>query len=293
MNDRSKDGPLSGRRIALLETREAERLAQMLRERGAEIVSIPAVAIVDAAAPAPVASWLDRFIAAPPDYLVLLTGEGLTRLHGLAQNGGIGADLVAALDRTVTVIRGPKPARALRALGLTPQLRAEQATTEGVIALLSGLDLRGRRIGVQLYPDAPSRLADFLRAAGALPDPVTPYAYEAAAPDQALAGLIDKIAAGGIDAIAFTSASQAKRLFEVARQRGGTDRLKAGLRLTAIAAVGPVAASELQQHGASPTIVPAGRYFMKPLVTAIATALAGTNSGPGNRGNDVPEPEPV
>jgi uroporphyrinogen-III synthase len=174
-----------------LETREAERLGQMLREQGAEVVSVPAVAIVDAADPAPVIGWIERFVADPADYLVLLTGEGLTRLHGLAQSMGIASDLVAALGRTTTIIRGPKPARALRALGLIPQLRAEQATTEGVIALLSGLELRGRRIGVQLYPDAPSRLTDFLEAAGASPDRVIPYAYAAAAADDALGGLIE------------------------------------------------------------------------------------------------------
>ncbi|HEX2151360.1 MAG TPA: uroporphyrinogen-III synthase, partial [Stellaceae bacterium] len=161
------------------------------------------------------------------------------------------------------------------ALGLIPQLRAEQATTEGVIALLSGLELRGQRVGVQLYPDAPSRLTDFLEAAGALPDPVIPYAYAAAAPDDALAELIEKIAGGGINAIAFTSASQAKRLFELARERGETDRLTSALRRTATAVVGPVVASELERHGVSPTIVPANQYFMKPLVTAITAALAG------------------
>ena len=47
MNEDSEAGPLAGRTIALLETREAERLGQMLREQGAEIVSVPAVAIVD------------------------------------------------------------------------------------------------------------------------------------------------------------------------------------------------------------------------------------------------------
>ena len=102
-----------------------------------------------------------------------------------------------SLGRTTTIIRGPKPARALRALGLAPQLRAEEATTEGIVALLSGLELRGRRVGVQLYPEAPGRLADFLEASGALPDPVTPYAYAAAAPDEALAGLIEQVVAGG------------------------------------------------------------------------------------------------
>jgi uroporphyrinogen-III synthase len=273
-NDGVDAGPLSGRSIALLETREAERLGRMLREQGATVVSCPAVAIVDVADPAPVAAWLGRFVADPADYLVLLTGEGLTRLHELAQRIGIGRDFVASLSRTTTIIRGPKPARALRALGLAPQLRAEEATTEGLIAVLSGLDLRGRRVAVQLYPGAASRLTDFLEAAGALPDPVTPYAYATAAPDEALAGLIEKIAAGGIDAIAFTSASQAKRLFDLARERGAADRLTSALQRTSIAAVGPVVAAELERHGVSPTIVPAGQYFMKPLVTAITAALA-------------------
>jgi uroporphyrinogen-III synthase len=274
MSERSEARPLSGRRIALLETREAERLGRMFREQGAEVVSVPAVAIVDAADPAPVLAWIERFVADPADYLVLLTGEGLIRLHDLAQRTGIGANFVASLGRTTTVIRGPKPARALRTLGLAPQLRAEQATTEGIIALLSNLDLRGRRVGVQLYPEAPNRLVDFLEGAGAVPDPVTPYAYAAAASDDTLAGLIEKIAGGGIDAIAFTSAPQARRLFELVRERGETDRLTEALRRTAIAAVGPVVASELERNGVSPTIVPENQYFMKPLVTAITAALA-------------------
>jgi uroporphyrinogen-III synthase len=267
--------PLMGRRIALLETREAERLGRMLREQGAEVVSVPAVAIVDAADPAPVLVWVERFVADPADYLVLLTGEGLSRLHVLAQERGLGRAFVAALGHTTTIIRGPKPARALRALGLAPGLRAEPATSDGVIALLSGLDLRSRRVGVQLYPEAPSRLTDFLRAAGAVPDPVTPYEYAAAASDEALAGLIATIASGGIDAVAFTSAAQARRLFELAEERGDADRLTAALRRIAVAAVGPVVAMELERRGVGPTIVPADRYFMKPLVAAIAAALAG------------------
>lgn len=274
MGDRIDAPPLAGRRIALLETREAERLGQMLREQGATVVSCPAVAIADPADPTPIRAWLGRFVAASPDYLVLLTGEGLTRLYAQARACGIDAGFVAALGGTATLIRGPKPARALRALGLAPRLRAGDPTTEGVIAVLSGLELRGRRVGVQLYPGAPSRLTDFLEAAGAIPDPVTPYEYAAAATDDALAGLIDEVMAGQVDAVAFTSASQARRLFNLAEERGRGNGLKAALRRIAVAAVGPVVAAELEQHGVAPAIVPAQQYFMKPLVTAITEALA-------------------
>src|SRR3954447_23958803 len=100
MSDRNEVTLLAGRKIALLETREAERLGQMLREQGAEVVSVPAVAIVDAADPAPVLAWIERFVADPADYLVLLTGEGLSRLHALAQERGFDPGFVRALSRT-------------------------------------------------------------------------------------------------------------------------------------------------------------------------------------------------
>ena len=70
------------------------------------------------------------------------------------------------------ITRGPKPERALRELGLKSDLRAEEPTTDGLIATLSSIDLRGRRVGVQLYPGNPNtRFTDFLRQAGAEPDP--------------------------------------------------------------------------------------------------------------------------
>lgn len=279
MSDETAARLLTGRRIALLETREAERLAAMLREQGAEIVGCPMVAIVDAADPGPVLAWIDRFIAAPCDDLVLLTGEGLYRLHGATRRAGIDAAFVAALGKSRTVTRGPKPARALRTLGLQPTLRAAQPTTDGVIALLSGVALRGRRVGVQLYPGATSRLVDFIGQAGALADPVTPYQYAAHVADAAIAALIERMAAGDVDAIAFTSAPQVRRLFEVAEASGSVDRLMAGLRHTAVAAIGPVVEEELRRHAVGATIMPTDSYFMKPLVTAIVAGLTERTAG--------------
>jgi uroporphyrinogen-III synthase len=277
VTDQGETGPLAGRSIALLETREAERLGRMFREQGATVLSCPTVAIIDVADPTPVLAWLGRFVAEPPRYLVLMTGEGLTRLYLLAQKFGIDAGFLSALASTTTITRGPKPARALRSLGLALQLRSPEPTTEGVVTLLSGLELQGRRIGLQLYPRAPNRLCDYLDRAGALPDPVTPYDYAAREPDAALVDLIDRIAAGEIDAIAFTSASQVRRLFDIARAGGRVARLTVALAGCLVAAVGPVVASELQLHGVVPTIVPLDQYFMKPLVTAVVDAL--TTSG--------------
>lgn len=267
--------PLRGRRIALPEARKSERLAAMFRQQGAEVVICPLVAVVDLVDPAPVRAWLARFVAEPCDDLILLTGEGLRRLCGVAEGCGFKEAFVAALLGVRKITRGPKPAQALREIGLKPDWRAPEPTTAGILAALSAEDLRGRRIGVQLYPNlSDNRLLDFLGAAGARSDPVLPYAYASAADDDRVAALIDRMAAGGIDAIAFTSTPQVARLFEVAQATGRSGALQAAFRRTVTAAIGPVAAEALARRGITAEIVPSERYFMKPLVAAIGAAMA-------------------
>ncbi len=272
MSDEPPIGALSGRRIALPETRELNRLARMLEEQGAETLRCPMVAIKDAPDPAPVRDWLMRL---PFDDLILFTGEGLRRLHGFAQRLDLEAGFLDALRSARKITRGPKPERALRELDLKSDLRAEEPTTDGLIATLSAHDLQGRRVGVQLYPGNPNtKFTDFLRDAGAEPDTVLPYVYASAADDARVAGLIDRMAEGGVDVIAFTSSPQVERLFEVAKATKREAALGTALRATAIAAVGPVVAGELQRRGLKVTITPDHSYFMKPLVSAIVEALS-------------------
>lgn len=246
----------------------------MLEAQGAETVSCPLVAIIDAEDPGPLEAWLNRLIEAPFDDLILFTGEGLRRLDAVAGRAGRGQAFIDAIAKTRKITRGPKPARALRELGLMPDLRAAEPTTEGIIALLAAEELRGRRIGVQLYPGSGSRLVDFLRNAGALPDPVVPYQYASQAEDERVGALIEQMAAGRIDVIAFTSAPQIRRLFDVARTRRQEEKLQLALQKTIVAAVGPIVSAELQRRGIAATIMPSDTYFMKPLVSAIVAALS-------------------
>src|SRR4030065_1870862 len=95
-------------------------------------------------------------------------------------------------------------------MSLAPDVPADEPTTEGVIAALERHDLAGRRVGVQLYPgNANERLLKFLEGAGAEPDPVLPYVYASEADDARVIAVIEEMAAGRIDASAFTSAPQA------------------------------------------------------------------------------------
>lgn len=265
-------GALAGRRIIVPETREIEVLAGMLERHGATVTRCPLVTIRDAEDPAPVVAWLERFVAAPPDDLILFTGEGLQRLHALAAARGMAESFAHALGKVRKITRGPKPARALRELGHKPDLAVEPPTTAGIIAALGGENLAGRRIGVQLYPEAPPDLADFLQQAGATVDPVLPYAYASAAEEGRVVAAIDAMAAGTIDLIAFTSGPQLRRLKAVAKAKAREAALAQGFARTRIAAVGPVVAAAVAAAGGTVAIQP-DNFHMRPMVNAIVAAL--------------------
>ncbi|XUM22189.1 uroporphyrinogen-III synthase [Bradyrhizobium oligotrophicum S58] len=266
---------LTGNRILILETREEAQFSRLLAEQGADVLQCPMFTIQDAPDPAPIEAWIRRCISRPFDDLVLMTGEGLRRLMTVARRLGVEAEFIAALGKARKFTRGPKPGRALRELGLEAQATTEKPTSEGVGELLASYDIEGHRLGLQLYPDKDhSALIGAIKAGGAEVDPVLPYVYDAKAADTNILTAIDEMIAGKVDAIALTSSGQPRRLFDVARAHGVEARLREGLARTQIASVGPVVTEELAAHGLAPSITPAGEaYFMKPLISAMATAL--------------------
>jgi uroporphyrinogen-III synthase len=194
----------------------------------------------------------------------------------VARRIDVAQDFVAAVGKARKFARGPKPGRALREIGLEPQVTTEKPTSEGIAQILSRVDLRGHRVGLQLYPERDhGALIGAIEAQGAEVDTVLPYAYDAQAADANIMSAIDEMAAGRIDAIALTNLGQIRRLIEVARARGCEDRLRKGLEQTPIASVGPAVSDELKSHGLRTDIYPAeDAFFMRPLISAMAVALA-------------------
>ena len=272
--------PLRNQLIALPETRELDLFAALLERRGARVLRAPLVAILDAPDPQPVLHWLRDFAAGGYHELVLLTGEGLRRLLSCIDkhDAGLRAPFLAALAQTRKITRGPKPARALREVGLSPDLEALEPTTAGIISTLTPLDLRGHVVGVQLYATEPNLpLQNFLRGAGAEVRTVAPYVYADKSADAAVMELLAQLSAGAVAAIAFTSSSQVERLFAVA----SAERVLAALAATQVAAVGPVVAATLRQRGVRVSAMPESSWFMKPLAAELARLLGGNAADQG------------
>ena len=264
---------LTSRTIAVPETRELDVFAGLLERRGAAVIRCPLVAILDAPDPKPVLAWVERFNAGDCDDLILLTGEGLRRIVSCIDRNApeLREPFVTRLATVRKITRGPKPARALRELGLAPDLAAEVPTTEGIITLLSAHELRDRCIGVQLYGSDPNlRLVAFLESAGARVLTVSPYVYADSSADQALRDLQQQLLAGKVDAMAFTSMQQVTRWFDVL----GAEDASAALKKTLIAAVGPVVADALKQRGVQVSLMPEDAFFLKPLTRALEEAFA-------------------
>jgi uroporphyrinogen-III synthase len=278
---------LKGKRIAVPEMRELEVLSALLERRGAVVLRCPLVNIYDSPHSAQVLAFAVHLADGGFDDFLLITGEGLTRILSCIDkyDPPLRARFVEGLSKLRTVTRGPKPARALRALGLKPAIEATEPTTEGVIEMLGKLDLKGHRLGLQLYPDKDhSALTGALAAQGAEVDSVLPYAYDSKAADANIVTAIDDMAEGRIDSIALTNLGQVRRLIEAARAHGSEAKLRAGLERTLIASVGPAVSGELTALGLRTDVSPADEaYFMRPLISAMATALAERKPRPAAR----------
>jgi uroporphyrinogen-III synthase len=265
---------LAGRTIALAEGRQLEDLAKMLEKEGASCLRCPMLSILDTPDSESVLAWLKDLIADRFALVILFTGEGVRRLLGFAERAGQREAVIAALARTFTLTRGPKPVLALREVGLKPSLVASSPTTEGVLASLATLDLAGKTLGIQLYTTENAPLTNYLTSKGVSYQTILPYIYAPASDTDQVADLIGKLAQGTVDVLLFTSSPQADRLFEVARERGLESTLKEGLQRTRTAAVGPIIAERLRELGAKVDICPEQGFVMKNLVQHIVRSFA-------------------
>lgn len=261
--------PLEGITIAVAEGRQLEELATMLAKEGAAVHRCPMISILDAPEEAPILAWIDDLIAGTFSHVVLMTGEGLRRLLGFAECNGRRDAFVEALAKTRTLTRGPKPARALKEIQLTPTLIASAPTTDGVLATLESETLSDKTVGVQQYAPGETPLVPFIEQRGGKARTVLPYIYAPSADASRVVELIDLLAEGKVQVLVITSSPQVDRLFEVAAEHQREEKLLAGLRRSCVAAVGPIAAESLERRGVTVQVCPAQGFVMKNLVQQI------------------------
>jgi uroporphyrinogen-III synthase len=249
--------PLEGVRVGVTADRRADDQIDLLHRRGATTVHGPTMRIVPLSDDRELADATAALLAAPPDVVVVTTGQGFRGWLEAADGWGRGEELRAMLGAARVLARGPKARGAIRGAGLREAWSAEEteSSPEVLRHLLDG-GVEGVRVAVQLHGDPMTEFLAALRDAGADVTTIRVYRWEPPPDLPAVDALIDAVLAGGVDTVTFTSAPAVDGLIHRAQARGCHDELVAALRGPVLAcSVGPVTSAPLDRLGV-PSIAP-------------------------------------
>ncbi|MGN6607631.1 MAG: uroporphyrinogen-III synthase [Jatrophihabitans sp.] len=243
--------PAAGFTVGITAARRRDELAMALERRGARVVSGPAIRIVPLADDTQLLEATKRTLAGDVDLVIATTGIGFRGWLDAADTWGLGEQLLDSMGRATILARGPKARGAVRAGGLREAWSPEsESSTEVLRYVLDNVPLSGRRVAVQLHGEPLPDLVQALTAAGADVIEVPVYRWVPPADEAPLRRLIDQVAGGSIDALAFTSAPAAVNFLRTADDAGVLDGVLGALHdQTVCVAVGPVTAAPLERAG--------------------------------------------
>jgi len=239
-----------GLRVLSLESRRAVEMAELIRKQGGDAFVAPSMREAPLEADAGTERFAERLYAGEFDMMVLLTGVGTRQLSRL-----LGPRFGEALGGITLAARGPKPAAALRAMGLAPAVIAPEPNTWR--ELLKALEDRPeKRIAVQEYGRSNPELLDGLRARGAEVTAVRVYQWDLPEDTAPLREAAARLAAGRFDVALFTTAIQVSHLARVAREQAIEDAALDGLRRCFVGSIGPTTTEALEEFGVHPALEP-------------------------------------
>lgn len=245
--------------VVSLESRLATAMADLISRQGGTPISAPAVREVPLADNREVLEFARELLAGRIDLVVLLTGVGIRAFLAAVEGTYPRAELLAALSRIPTIVRGSKPQAVLRELGVPITLAVPEPNTWREI--LSAIDqaaipLQGRRVAVQEYGRSNLELVAGLAARGASVMRVSVYRWALPEDCGPLRRAIKAIIERQVDLVLFTTAIQVDHLLQVAADSGLEESLRAGLRDTVVASIGPTCSGALREHGLTVDLEP-------------------------------------
>src|SRR5574337_879560 len=243
---------LTGLTVVSFESRLAGALADLISRQGGTPLSAPAVQEIPLAENQEALGFAKELLAGRIDLVILLTGVGIRALLTAIEGAYPRAEFLAALSRVPTIVRGLKSQMVLRSSDLPVTLAVPDPNTWREI--LSAIDdaailLQDRRVAVQEYGRSNPELVAGLAARGASVMRVSVYRWALPEDCRPLRSAIDAIIERKVDLVLFTTAVQVDHLLQVAAESGLEESLRAGLRDTIVASIGPTCSGALREHG--------------------------------------------
>ena len=253
--------PLAGRRVLVTRAvRQAGKLSDELRAKGAEPVEVPVLEICPPESFEP----LDRALQQLDTYDWLILTSANTVRSLVERAGALGLALSSLASPKVAAV-GSSTAAAARNVGLNVALVPDSYVAESLNESLAG-QVTGKRVLLARAMLARDVIPDALRAAGAMVDVVD--AYQNRTPPNAPAEL-RRALADSVDAVTFTSSSSVSHLCEAARAAG----LSFPFAGVAAISIGPITSATLREAGWEPSIE-ASPSDISGLVKAVVKLLS-------------------
>jgi uroporphyrinogen-III synthase len=239
----------AGLRVAAFESRMAEQMIQLIERHGGRPLVVPSMREVPLEENSDVLRFGERLLAGEFDMAILLTGVGTRFMLKVLDSRWSREQTLAALGKTITVVRGPKPLAVLRENNLQPTIAVPEPNTwRDLIKALDdrGRSLKGMSVAVQEYGVPNVELLKALEARGAVVTRVPVYQWRLPEDTGPLTDAVSAIMRGEVDVVLFTNAVQVDHVMQMAERLGGADRLRQVLEKVVVSAVGPIVAERLR-----------------------------------------------
>jgi uroporphyrinogen decarboxylase len=272
----SETANFGGLRVAAFESRLAGEMARLIERFGGQPRVSPSMREVPLAASRETLDFAHRLLTAEIDVVLLMTGVGTRELARQLERHVDRERFLAALADATTIARGPKPAAALKELGIEPKFRVPEPNTwREVLALIDErLPVANLTVAVQEYGQPNVSLIAGLEARGARVVPVRVYRWDLPEDTRALEENVHALAAREIDVVLFTSSHQVHNLLGAAQRMKLAEELRAALAQIVVASIGPTTSETLRQFSIPVDLEPK-HAKMGHLVQSAAERAAG------------------
>jgi len=250
--DQTKTG-FQGLRIGALESRMAQEMERLITRHGGIPVVAPSMKEIPLSDHPQALAFGETLLSGEVDIVVLLTGAGCRTLLEILETRFTLEAIKKALQNTILVVRGPKPAGVVKALGLHPQILVPEPNTWRDV--LHALDvsfpegLTGKRVAVQEYGVSNPELLEGLRQRGAQVTPVPVYRWTLPDDLKPLQQLSKQIVQEEIPVLLITNAVQVDHLIKTLGNNTAIQQLQIVLPHMMVASIGQLASERLRQHG--------------------------------------------
>lgn len=240
----------NGLTVVSFESRMATEITRLIERYGGRPLVAPILREVPLKDNQAVQEFGTRLMAGPVDLLILMTGVGTTTMFDLLKTRYPWPSIVAALEGTVIIARGPKPVAALRTLGLQATLTVPEPNTwVDLIAVLDQhLPIMGLRVIVQEYGASNPDLLHALEQRGAEVFPVPIYKWALPEDLGPIRHALSEIIAGRVQVVLITNAAQVDHVMQVLEQDGKVALFRAALERIVVASIGPTARERLRHY---------------------------------------------